>query len=244
MDMEDPLRAKAICHLHYIDAVARAGGLPVVIPPYEDPALFDECIARLDGFCFIGGDDYDPSHYGEESHRSNEVMPRRRHDFDVALAERVLDHSDKPVLGICGGLQLFNIVRGGALIQDIASGWTPPSGRSIPHNSAERVGTAQAGNVFRHPVRVVRDSRLARVLGSEALEVNSWHHQAIDPRRLGSGLVVTAHSDDGVIEAIEGDDGKRFVVAIQWHPERMQDDARQRALFAALVDEARTATRR
>jgi putative glutamine amidotransferase len=242
MDMDDPLRAKAICHLHYIDSVVAAGGLPVVIPPYEDPALLDQALERLDGFCFIGGDDYDPAHYGGHPQPASDLVAPRRHRFDIVLAERVLDRTEKPVLGICGGLQLFNIARGGALVQDIASEWKSSGGQSLQHASTEREGTAQARNIFRHSVRVEPASRLAGVLGANTVSVNSWHHQAIDPNRLGSGFVVTARSDDGIIEAIEGKDGKRFLVAVQWHPERMQDDAKQRALFKALVDAARAKT--
>src|SRR3954465_7886994 len=97
-DMDEPLKAKALCHLKYIDAVASAGGVPVVIPPYTDRSMLDELLPKLDGFCLIGGPDYDPAHYGGHPQPAEEVMHSRRHRFDIWLAEILLNQTQKPVL--------------------------------------------------------------------------------------------------------------------------------------------------
>jgi putative glutamine amidotransferase len=248
MTMEDPLRAKAFCYLHYIDAVAAAGGLPLLIPPYRDAGLLDQALDAVDGFCFIGGDDYDPAHYGGHAQPADQLMPARRHAFDIALAQRVLARTAAPALGICGGHQLFNVALGGALVQDVASEWRPVSGATpvLKHANDERLGTPEAGDIYRHEVRIQAGSLLSRVVGGTSLRVNSWHHQAIDPGRVGRGLVATAWSTDGVIEAVElepGAGGGRFLLGVQWYPERRQDEAQQRAIFTALIEAARTPRR-
>src|SRR5438105_2223601 len=106
MEMEKPLSAKAVCHFKYIDAIASVGGVPIVIPPYTDRSMLEEALAPLAGFCFIGGPDYDPAHYGGHAQPATEIMDPRRHTFDLWLAEMAIQHTRKPVLGICGGHQL------------------------------------------------------------------------------------------------------------------------------------------
>ena len=261
-DMEDPLRAKAVCHMKYIDAVAGAGGVPVVIPPFTDLSMLDEALSKLDGFCLIGGPDYDPAHYAGHAQPSEEVMHARRHRFDLALAQALLERTRKPVLGICGGHQLLNIALGGALVQDLTTEWgkmgTEPNfpqttvaavavsreiGRCphfpLPHSGAERKGTSQEGNVFRHEVRLAPGSRIARIIGAASVQANSFHHQAAQPQCLGRGLVATAWAADGVIEALEPAQGSRFVLGVQWHPERQTEEPQHRAVFEALVKAAR-----
>ncbi|HYE06575.1 MAG TPA: gamma-glutamyl-gamma-aminobutyrate hydrolase family protein [Planctomycetota bacterium] len=234
MEGDLPLRAKAVCHLHYIDAVAAAGGLPLLIAPYRDQSLMIEALARVDGMVFIGGDDYDPATYGGRPQPAEQLVGERRNRFDLRLAEHVIERTALPVLGVCGGHQLINIARGGALVQDIATDWPAAS---LSHDSTSRTGTPQAGNVFRHVVRLTRGSAIARIVGGETLATNSWHHQAIDPKRIGRGLVATGWSEDGVIEAVELP-GERLVIGVQWHPERLGDEPEHRALFGALVRSA------
>jgi len=241
MDLEDPLKAKAICHMKYIDAVAGAGGVPVVIPPYTDCSMLDEGLGRLDGFCLIGGPDYDPAHYGGHTQAPGEVMDARRQGFDLALAQKLLERTPIPVLGICGGHQLLNIALGGALVQDLRTEWQPsgPHLHPLPHSGDERKGTSQEGNVFRHEVRLAPDSRIRRIIGAATVLANSFHHQAVQPGRLGRGLVATAWAEDGVIEALEPPQGGRFVLGVQWHPERQTEEPQQHAIFEALVRAAR-----
>jgi putative glutamine amidotransferase len=240
IDMDDPLKAKAICHFKYIDAVANAGGTPIVIPPYTDRSMLDEILPKLDGFCLIGGPDYDPAHYGGHAQPPDDLMHPRRHQFDLWLADYLLEKTEKPVLGVCGGHQLISIARGGALIQDIRSEWKPTDLQActMQHADSERKGTPHEGNIYRHQIKLAPNSRIATIAGATKLLTNSYHHQAVAPNRIGKGLVATAWSSDGVIEAIEPLEGSRFILGVQWHPERQTDETQHHAIFAALVKAA------
>jgi len=235
--MEAPLKAKAFCHVKYIDAVALAGGIPIIIPPFADRSMLAEALENLDGFCLIGGPDYLPSHYGGHGQPATDLMPERRHQFDLWLADALLDRTTKPVLGICGGLQLINIARGGALVQDIRSEWTAleTQATTLQHSDDERKGSLHEGSSYRHTVKLAPGSLAAKVIGAKKLDTNSYHHQAIAPDRLGSGLKVTGWAPDGVIEVIEGEAEARFLLGVQWHPERQTDETEHLALFKALV---------
>lgn len=237
MDMQDPLKSKAVCHLKYIDAVSSAGGVPVVIPPYLDRTQLNEILPELDGICLIGGPDYDPAQYGGHAQPPDDLMDPRRHTFDLWLAEAILEISATPVLGVCGGHQLINIALGGALVQDLHSEWKPTDKQAstLLHSDDERKGTAQAGNVYRHEVTLAPGSRIAEVIGGKRVLTNSYHHQAVRPDRIGRGLKATAWAPDGVIEAIESTDANRFLIGVQWHPERQTSEAEHLALFKALV---------
>lgn len=237
MDMDAPLKAKAVCHLKYIDAVMIAGGVPILIPPFEDRSMIDEALAKLDGFCLIGGPDYDPAHYGGHAQPAGELMHARRHQFDLWLAEALLDRTEKPVLGVCGGHQLISIARGGALVQDLRSEWKPDDRKSttLEHSNDERKGTPQEGSVYRHEVTLAPGSRIEKIVGSKKVLTNSYHHQAVRPERMGQGLIATAWSPDGVVEALEMKGAERLVLGVQWHPERQTDEAPHRAIFEALV---------
>jgi gamma-glutamyl-gamma-aminobutyrate hydrolase PuuD len=231
----------------YVDAVTGAGGVPVCIPPYKDISMFRQVLPLLDGVLFIGGDDYLPEHYGGHPQPANELMPERRDRFDLALAKWILEETSLPVLGICGGHQLIAIALGGALIQDIQKEWQAPHGvQPLKHSRQER--TARHKNDFRHSVRREPDSlvvRVTQVSPGEALQTNSFHHQAVHPEKVGRCLRATAWSDDGVIEAIEPSLDSpwahtgRFVLGVQWHPERMQDETPHRNIFFALVEAAK-----
>jgi len=244
MNVEGALRppsGRADVPLPYVDALARAGGVPVAVPPYEDPELLGAVLERLNGFCFIGGDDYSPAHWGGRAQRAEELMHPRRDRFDVALARRVLFQTSLPVLGICGGQQLVAVACGGALVQNLRTEWKPPV---LPHAGRERRGEQVQG--YRHLVKAEPGSLAARATRAldGRLVTNSFHHQAVQPGREGDGLRATAWAEDGVIEAIEPAAGStlaregRFVLGVQWHPERMPEDAAQRALFEALVQAA------
>ena len=236
--------------LTYVDAVMGAGGLPLFIPPYEDPAMIRQLVPFLDGFLFIGGDDYHPDHYGGHPQPDNELVPERRDRFDMALAQWILEKTVLPVFGICGGHQLIAIARGGALVQDIKKEWPAPAGISpILHAKRERSKTNHAD--FRHTVEIKADSLVAGIVKASSenqLDTNSFHHQGVHPEKPGRDFMVSAWTADGVVEAIEpSTDSKwagtgRFVLGVQWHPERMQDEEPQRRLFRALI--AAAASRR
>jgi len=205
----------------YVEATIRAGGTPVILPPLtrrEDLAVL---LKRLDGLILTGGPDLPPDWYGQEPHPSTKLADPRRLEGDRLLAEAALA-SSLPILAICMGCQLLNVALGGDLIQDIP---TQVEG-ALPHAPKETF----------HPVRIEADSRLAGIVGGEELEVNSSHHQAIG--RPGKGLRVVARAPDGVIEAVEGKE-KRFLLAVQWHPERLSGREAHLSLFRALVRAAK-----
>ena len=231
----------------YVDAVIGAGGMPICIPPYPDIGMLDRFTSILDGFLFIGGDDYLPEHYGGYPQPESELMPERRDRFDLMLAKWILQETAMPVLGVCGGHQLISIAEGGALVQDIRMEWNASAGEQpLLHSGRERNDNDK--NQFRHPVSQEKDSLIARVTKAspdDALMTNSFHHQAVHPRSVGHSLRPTAWSTDGVIEAIEPSNDSpwaqsgRFVLGVQWHPERMLDEEPHRNIFRALIEAAR-----
>jgi len=189
----------------YVRSVEQAGAVPVVLPSVraEDAAAL---LDRLDGLLLSGGVDVDPVLFGQAPHPKLGQVNRRRDDFELALTREALQR-DLPILAICRGHQVLNVATGGTLIQDIASivaGGVAHDARGPRWRRVHRVDLAPA-------------SRLREILGRDMISVNSFHHQAVD--RLGEGLVVSARSpEDGVVEGIEMPT-RRFVVAVQWHPE-------------------------
>jgi putative glutamine amidotransferase len=206
----------ALIPLDYVDAVERAGGRPVLIPPSEEGV--EETLDLLDAVVFSGGADIDPSLYGAEPHPETDAPQSRRDAGELALLEAALER-DMPVLAVCRGFQLLNVVRGGDLVQHLPE--------AVGHDEHKRV----PGEFAVHPVEVEEGTRLAAIVGAAA-EVTSHHHQALG--RVGEGLVEAAWAADGTLEAVE-DPSRRFVVGVQWHPEAGEDAS----LFEALVEEAR-----
>lgn len=215
-------RESAFTYLTYVEAVRRAGAIPVLIPPQPENA--DQLMRELDGFLLAGGDDCDPAVYGEERHPTVDPMDVRRQANDLALAEAARKH-EVPMLGICLGLQVMNVAAGGTLIQDIDSQHdTEIRHASVPEDRA------------RHDVIVEKGTQLAGVLPALELNVNSSHHQAI--RKVGQGLRVTALAPDGIVEGVE-DPKHPFYLGVQWHPEDMTGERSGSALFTAFIEAAR-----
>lgn len=213
---------------HYLDAVLWAGGLPLMIPTVADDGIIHEYVQRVQGVLLPGSPtDIDPSLYGAAAHaKLGRLYPERDHT-DFAILDFAEQRKDMPVLGICFGIQSLNVHRGGSLVQDIPS----LIGRPLTHDNNDEKPPA------RHAVRVVEDSIIGRLAGRPEMEVNSYHHQAIE--RAGRNLKAVAVANDGVIEAVEDTTG-RFIVGVQWHPERgWQDDPFSKALFSSFIEQAR-----
>jgi putative glutamine amidotransferase len=210
----------------YTDAVILAGGVPVLLAPVPNHYV-DELVARIDGIVLSGGGDIDPARYGGTRHDAMYGIDFDRDEFEIRLARRAA-RSRLPTLAICRGLQIVNVAMGGTLIEDI-----PTELGSADHS---RVGH-EVFNGHQH-VRLEPSSRVAAVVGETDLEVNSIHHQAV--RDLAPGFRAVGWADDGVVEAIEHEDGAWPLLAVQWHPEYLHDinDPASRALFNALVEEA------
>ncbi|HAR97429.1 MAG TPA: hypothetical protein DCS11_00690 [Syntrophus sp. (in: bacteria)] len=247
----------------YIEAVVRAGGVPLCLPIADDPGLLRRSVSGLDAFLFIGGADYRPEHYGGRPQPAQELVPERRDRFDFLLARHILEETDLPVLAICGGCQLLALVRGGGLIQDLRSDWQPLTGRPpLPHSADDRrvrpgsgggritarTQSDPQGAAYGHSVTLKPGSLIARVVGMPPggrLATNSFHHQAVHPGRPGRGFEAAAWTDDGVVEAVEPardsdwDRKGRFLLGLQWHAERMADRVEQQAVFRALTSAAR-----
>jgi putative glutamine amidotransferase len=212
----------ATVQANYYESVARAGGIPVLIPPCSDDDLA-ELLQRIDGLMFIGGYDYCPSVYGEERHPSVELAHGDRIDFDYRLLQRSLDNQRLPVLGICAGAQILNIGLGGNLHQDILADFPDTH---VQHSSPN----GWVNGFHNHKVIVKENTKLGTIYSRKEFDVPTSHHQAV--KKLGKGLVATATAEDGIIEAVELPD-RNFVIGVQWHPER--DYAGNEELFSAFV---------
>ncbi len=227
----DAYPERAYTNAAYIHAVQQAGGVPVLLPAQLTSAARDALWSRLDALVLTGGGDIDPARYGQSPHPTVYEVSAPRDDLELDLTRRALDEG-VPMLAICRGIQVLNVALGGTLVQDIPSA----TGSLIQHSQKDK------RHVPTHPVKIETGSRLAEILGSVALEVNTLHHQSIDVP--GDGVRVVAHSPDGIVEGAEVP-AHPFSVAVQWHPEELVvHDAAARNLFRAVVDAARDNPRR
>lgn len=216
-----------VAYVGIMQAVADAGGLPVLIPVCVTEPVLLGIYRRLDGLLLPGGGDIDPRYYGAQPHPRTGTPDDARDAAELQLARWAVN-DDLPVFGICRGHQVFNVALGGTLIQDIPSQLQSSLVHDMP-KPAPRSAIA-------HEVEIAGDSRLARILEATRLPVNSLHHQSIE--RPAASLVVTACSPDGVIEATELPD-RRFALTVQWHPEDLyQNDVAMKRLFGAFVEAA------
>jgi putative glutamine amidotransferase len=192
----------------YAEAVLRAGGLPFVLPYTDDATCVEAYLDRVSGVIITGGAfDIPPEAYGETAREGMGPLKEGRTAFETALMRAALKRN-MPVLGVCGGMQLLNVVLGGTLFQDIA--------REVPE--AREHEQKHDRTQPQHPVDVKDGTLLAEAVGRGQLMVNSTHHQAVN--KLGNQVVATAASPDGVVEAIESS-AHIFAVGVQWHPEYM-----------------------
>lgn len=198
----------------YIQAVVDNGGIPLVLPTISDEEIMQRYVRHLDGLVLIGGDDIPPSAYDEQPHETVKVLPTKRYNFERKLISLWLS-SGKPLLGVCLGMQFTNVVSGGSLIQDIPS----------------QVGTKVKHREY-HQVKIDPASSLAKILNATEASVYSNHHQAV--KDVGKNFKVIAHSDDGVVEAMERIDGG-FGLFVQWHPEQDNDTEHRNAIYGALI---------
>ena len=211
----------------YVESVLHNGGLPVMVPlGLADDELHD-LFDRLDGLVISGGGDVQPQLAGAQPHESIYGVDPDRDRIELNLI-RWSAQADKPILGICRGVQVMNVALGGTLYADIAAQTPAPS---LKHNWFPGFPRG----MLAHPVAVAEETRLAGILGAPILEVNSLHHQAV--KDLAPAAEAAAHAPDGIIEAIELP-GHKFALGVQWHPEWLQDQPAMRRLFAALVDAA------
>ena len=210
----------------YIDAVRRAGGIPILIAPGE--SRWKTVAGTLDALILTGGGDIDPERYGGRRHETNYGIDLERDTLEVDLAGWVME-SGLPTLGICRGAQILNVAGGGRLIEHIPD----EVGEAVLHRAPPREPIA-------HGIRLKAGSRLARIFGREEFEAASWHHQAL--RGVAEGFEAVGHAPDGTIEAIELT-SHPWLIAVQWHPElTAASDPLQQKLFDAIVEEARRGT--
>lgn len=208
----------------YSEAVEAAGGVPVHIPLITEAEYISAVLEELDGILLPGSDsDVDPTHYGAEPHAHlGSVHPSKDLTDLLVLAEA--ERRGTPLLAICFGMQILNVQRGGTLIQDIQA--------QFPNAIKHQQGVPR--DRHSHRVRLLEGSLLSELARAESVPVNSHHHQAIE--KTGTGLIATAWTSDGLIEALEDPSAERFVLAVQWHPEiAWQRDELSQAIFKKFV---------
>jgi putative glutamine amidotransferase len=206
----------------YVEAVAVAGGVPVLLPPLADA---EAVLDGVDGLIVPGGGDVEPVHYGGGDHAENYDVCRERDGFELRLVRAALARERFPLLAICRGMQVLNVALGGSLIAHLPDVF----GESVPHRGAGLTAVE-------HSVAIDADSRVRSAHGVGTMAVQSIHHQAVG--RPGNGLAVAARSSDGVIEAIEVT-SHGFALGVQWHPELSAPGSDARRVFHELVGACR-----
>lgn len=208
-------------------AIAAAGGLPVFIPTHLDEPTLRALYERLDAVMLPGGPDVDPSFYGAVRHPMTVEIDDARDQLELTVARWAVN-DDVPVFGICRGHQVLNVALGGTLVQDIPS--------EVETGINHYLASDMPRDTRSHDIQIDDNSRLANILGTTHIEVNSLHHQSV--QKAAPGVTVTAYSPDGIIEALEAPD-RHFVLSVQWHPEDLyQGDEAMMRLFSAFVQAA------
>lgn len=219
---------------YYFRSIRAAGAEPVEVSLLQSPEQLEVQLKNLDAFVLPGSPaDVDPARYHAAKHIKTSTLDPSRDSTDAAILAHAL-HSSKPVLAICYGCQILNVFAKGTLIQDIHS--EKPGAQ--PHGATDLPPGTVHGDI-RHPATLAPGSRLARLNHSEAADINSSHHQAID--QPGENLRVTARAPDGIIEGVEWTGDSNWIVGVQWHPERMPRDPFGERLFSDFVSAAKLA---
>ncbi|WP_020004175.1 gamma-glutamyl-gamma-aminobutyrate hydrolase family protein [Brachyspira innocens] len=218
---------KAFVNRSYVDSVIRSKGIPFLMPITEDEEIIKKMPENVDGIIMTGGVDVHPFRFNEEPIEKIGTISDERDDFDFKLMKYAAE-MNKPILGICRGIQVINVYFGGTLIQDIPT----QRNTNILHSQ-----TAEY-HVATHKIQIVKDSIIYDMLG-ESSEVNSFHHQAID--KLAKDFKVTATAKDGIVEAIEYKKKDSFILGVQWHPELMSaKSVKMQNLFDMFVEVCRS----
>lgn len=215
---------KSYVNFDYSKAVERAGGIPLLIPLTDDNNLLEETVSALDGIIITGGQDVNPMEFNEEPHEKLGQTLYERDKTDIAVIKKALELK-VPLLGICRGHQIINLILGGSLYQDLSQ---------IKEGTIQHL---QGGfpNTLSHTIEIKEGSLLKEIF-KENNKVNSYHHQVID--KLGEGLEVTARSKDNIIEAIEKINDKEFILGVQFHPEMLANRySYHQEIFNRFVDE-------
>lgn len=205
---------KLTLNWNYAQAVAEAGGVPILIPPTADMA---EIAEMIDGWLIPGGDDIDAARFGEENHPEVKLQDPARFEGEARLYQAA--PRDLPIFGICYGCQFVNVMRGGNLIQHLPD---------VVGHGSDTGGTLQ-------DYEIEPTSKIAGIVGDTEIAGKSYHHQAV--KQVGQGLEVVAKNEDGTIEAIEASDHP-WLVGLQWHPERTLEDPKTRRIFTAFIQAA------
>ncbi|MCR4788195.1 MAG: gamma-glutamyl-gamma-aminobutyrate hydrolase family protein [Lachnospiraceae bacterium] len=210
----------------YFSGISRAGGLPLMLPFTKDEGELDQLFEMCDGFLFTGGHDVSPEIYGEKPLEGLVASCKKRDEMESAVLRKAIE-KDKPVLGICRGIQFINAKLGGTLYQDLP----------LQHPSETDHHQKPPYDIPVHEVDITEDSPLYKCLGEKKIRVNSYHHQAV--KDVAPGLEIMAVSEDGLVEGLYLPK-HRFLWAVQWHPEfSFESDENSQKIFGSFVDSCR-----
>lgn len=211
---------------NYIDAITNNNGLAILLS-YDDSAI-EQYIDIIDGLLLIGGDmDIDPKYYGATEIHDSVKLNKIRENFEIKFATKILK-TKMPILGICNGMQLINVIKGGSLYQHL-----PDEKNFMIHEQKRVAGFEQKDKPY-HNVFINKNTKLFEIMQKETVKTNSSHHQAV--KNLGENLIISAKAEDGVIEAIE-DKFHPFCIGVEWHPE-YNSDTNDKNIFKALIENA------
>lgn len=233
----DPSRPnRAVVNAAYISAIEAVGGVPILLSPHHTAASTRELMDIVSGVVVSGGGDVDPARYGQSPDPTCTGISVLRDEYEAEVIALAMER-ELPLLLICRGMQLFNVIRGGTLVQDIpASQAESPDRHGGGGPELQQIIHSQevARHIATHSVRVTPGSKLATTLGSERVMTNSMHHQAVD--RTGEGVEVVAWADDGVVEGYEMPLYPGWLLGVQWHPEELvSGNAAAHALFTEFL---------
>jgi len=210
----------------YMQGLEEAGALPLILPLTVSEIVLKQAIVFFDGFLFTGGQDLDPKLYGHEKTARCKEICEARDQMEAYLFREAVLNQNKPALGICRGIQLFNALLGGTLYQDIP----------VELPGAKNHANRPPYDAPAHSVHIIQKSPLYELTGKDNIEVNSYHHQGIN--KIAEGLEIMAVADDGLIEAVYMPD-RPYVWAVQWHPEFSLKDETSKKLFSSFVKNTR-----